>query len=149
MMPEGVRCSRVELTDDELATAYGGALALVYPSLYEGFGMPVVEAMASGCPVITTHNGALAEAAGDAACVIDGMSVEKMCQALDMIRRYPYRNELKSKGLQHAGQFKWQSMAEMLSDQIEKVVQEARAGVYDGFFGEWRRLRLIQASTAA
>lgn len=90
-LPAGVRYRCVELTDEELALAYGGALALVYPSLYEGFGMPVIEAMASGCPVITTHNGSLAEAAGDAAHLISGMSVDEMCQALERIQDDAYR----------------------------------------------------------
>ena len=61
----------VSLSDEDLRLAYCGALALVYPSVYEGFGMPVIEAMASGCPVITTSHSSLPEAAGDAAIYVN------------------------------------------------------------------------------
>lgn len=145
-LPSGMRCRRVELTDEELVLAYGGALALVYPSLYEGFGMPVIEAMAAGCPVITTHHGSLAEAAGDAACLISGTSVQEMCGALDQMQDASYRQMLKEKGLAHVGQFRWQNMAQTFGDEVEILVQEARSGVYEPFFNEWKKLREIQAS---
>jgi len=145
-LPSGVRCSRVELTDDELAMAYGGALALVYPSLYEGFGMPVIEAMASGCPVITTHHGSLAEAAGDAACLISGASVGEMCGALERMQDAQYRAELKEKGLVQARKFRWQPMAQTFAAEIEKLDREAKSGAYDSFFSEWKTLRETQAS---
>lgn len=145
-LPSGVRCRRVELTDEELVLAYGGALALVYPSLYEGFGMPVIEAMAAGCPVITTHHGSLAEAAGDAACLISGTSVQEMCGALDQMQDASYRQMLKEKGLAHVGQFRWQNMAQTFGDEVDILVQEARTGVYEPFFNEWKKLREIQAS---
>jgi glycosyltransferase involved in cell wall biosynthesis len=145
-LPSGVRCRRVELTDDELSLAYGGALALVYPSLYEGFGMPVIEAMASGCPVITTRHGSLAEAAGDAALLIGGVSVDEMQQALLKLQDPAVRADLRARGLEHARAFRWQGMADRLSDELETLVQEARRGTYDAFFEEWRRLRAIQAA---
>ena len=145
-LPEGVRCRRVELTDDELALAYGGALALVYPSLYEGFGMPVIEAMASGCPVITTRHGSLAEAAGDAALLIGGASVDEMHQALLKMQDPAVRDALRERGLAHARDFRWQGMADLLSDELETLVAEARRGTYDAFFQEWRRLRAMQAA---
>jgi len=145
-LPSGVRCSRVELTDDELAMAYGGALALVYPSLYEGFGMPVIEAMSSGCPVITTHHGSLAEAAGDAACLISGTSVEEMCRALERMQDAVYRQMLKEKGLAHARKFRWRQMAQVFGEEVDKLLQEASAGTYDQFFSEWKKLRETQAS---
>ncbi|MBT8419589.1 MAG: glycosyltransferase, partial [Gammaproteobacteria bacterium] len=95
-LPKGVCCNMLELTDDELALAYGGALALVYPFLYEGFAMPIIEAMASGCPVITTGHGSLAEAADDAALLIDGESVEEMHQALMRIQDTVLRETLRT-----------------------------------------------------
>jgi glycosyltransferase involved in cell wall biosynthesis len=145
-LPRGIRCTRVELTDDELALAYGGAQALVYPSLYEGFGMPVIEAMASGCPVITTNHGSLAEAASGAAHLISGFSVEEMQQAIARLRDDGYRQELVDRGLAHASQFRWQKMADALTGQLDSVITEARAGKYVDFFLEWRRLRETQAA---
>ncbi len=146
LVPDGFRCFLVELTDDELALAYGGALALVYPSLYEGFGMPVIEAMASGCPVITTHNGSLVEAAGNAACLISGESVVEMCEALEKIQDEEYRKLLKAKGLVHSHHFRWQGMADALGEQLELLVQEDKRGIYDHYFTEWKALRSLQAS---
>lgn len=145
-LPDGVRCRRVELTDDELAMAYGGALALVYPSLYEGFGMPVIEAMASGCPVITTRHGSLAEAAGDAALLIGGASADEMMRALLKMQEPGIREDLRARGLAHSRNFRWQAMADRLSSELEKLVAEARQGKYDAFFQEWRRLRAMQAA---
>ncbi len=145
-LPPGLRCRRVQLSDEELALAYGGALALVYPSLYEGFGMPVIEAMASGCPVITTSNGSLAEAAGEAALLISGTSVDEMTAALTQVQDPHVRDILRQKGLAHAAGFHWRGMAEELAVNLQKLVEESRAGIYDSFFKEWKRLRTIQAN---
>ena len=145
-LPAGVRCHRVELTDDELALAYGGALALVYPSLYEGFGMPVIEAMASACPVITTRHGSLAEAAGDAALFINGESPEEMRAALARMLDPAVRADLRERGLRQAARFRWQDMAAAFATSVESLVAEARAGTYDAFLAEWKRLRQIQAN---
>lgn len=145
-LPPGVRCQRVELTDEELVLAYGGALALVYPSLYEGFGMPVIEAMASGCPVITTSHGSLAEAAGDAALLISGTSVDEMRSALTQIQNPSARDTLRQKGLVHVQKFRWKVMVNKLAAIAEDLVKESRSGAYDNFFVEWKRLRQIQAN---
>jgi len=144
-LPAGVRCMRHELSDADLGLAYGGALALVYPSLYEGFGMPVIEAMAAGCPVITTRHGSLAEAAGEAAHLLSGFSVSEMADAIARVRNADYREQLIRRGLEHAGQFRWEGMASEFSRQVDAVLAEARAGVYDSFLSRWQELRLVQA----
>lgn len=145
-MPDGVHCRRVELSDDALSLAYGGAEALVYPSLYEGFGLPVIEAMACGCPVITTHHGSLLEAAGDAAHLVSGLSVEEMGLALLSVRAPDRRAELRERGLRHAQSFRWQGMADQFARDLFTLHQEAVAGHFDPFLEEWRRLRGLQAS---
>ena len=145
-MPAGVRCMRLELSDLQLSLAYNGALALVYPSLYEGFGMPVIEAMASGCPVITTSHGSLLEAAGDAACFVSGFSVDEMRGALSRVRDPAYRDKLKMRGLEHVKRFNWNDMAEQVVADLFTLHHEAKRGEYKDFLKEWRRLRELQTS---
>lgn len=145
-MPKGMRCTRVELTDKELSLAYNGAIALVYPSLYEGFGMPVIEAMASGCPVITTHHGSLLETTGDAACLISGTSVEEMHNVLRQVREPSYRETLKRKGLEHVKRFRWEQLADQIAKDVLVLHEEAQKGLYYSFFQNWRQLREVQAS---
>ena len=144
-LPPGVRCQRQHLTDDELATAYGGAAALVYPSLYEGFGMPVIEAMASGCPVITTHHGSLAEAGGDAALLVSGTSTDEMADALSRMQQPEVQAAFRAKGLEHSRNFRWSTMTRQLARSIEGLLQRAAASEFDEFFEEWTRVRAMQA----
>ena len=108
--------------------------------------MPVIEAMASGGPVMTTRHVSLAEAAGDAALLIGGASVDEMHQALLKMQDPAVRDALRERGLAHARDFRWQGMADLLSDELETLVAEARRGTYDAFFQEWRRLRAMQAA---
>ena len=108
--------------------------------------MPVIEAMASGCPVITTHHGSLAEAAGNAACLISGTSVDEIRTALERMLDSTYRQSLREKGSEHARGFKWEEMAQCFADEIKTLVCEARSGQYDMFFSQWEKLRSIQAN---
>jgi glycosyltransferase involved in cell wall biosynthesis len=141
-----VRCIRVELTDEQLSLAYNGAIALIYPSLYEGFGMPVIEAMACGCPVITTPHGSLAEVAGDAACLVSGTSVEEMLIALRRMNDSSFREALRLKGLRHAKRFRWAHMTDRLALEFAELHEDAQGGMFDAFFGKWRSLRQMQAN---
>jgi len=144
-LPRGVRAMRVSLTDHELSLAYAGAIALVYPSLYEGFGMPVIEAMGSGCPVITTHHGSLAEAAGDAAHLISGHSVPEMVEALTRLQDPAVQADLRKRGLKHVKSFQWGPMADAVVDALGAVVDEGKTARAQAFFAEWSRLRRLQA----
>jgi glycosyltransferase involved in cell wall biosynthesis len=145
-LPTGVHCKQLRLTDNELALAYGGALALVYPSLYEGFGMPVIEAMAASCPVITTNHGSLAEAAGDAGITLSGTCVKEMTIALKKVRNYEARNELKKMGVAHAQSFKWEKMAKQLEKDVKQLHKDfANCNEAKLFLQEWKQLRLLQA----
>ena len=104
----------LQLTDEELRLAYAGAVALVYPSKYEGFGMPVIEAMACRCPVITCPNASIPEVAGNAAIYVND-DVEGMANAICEVQKPSVRNTLISDGLQQAKQFSWSEMADTVS----------------------------------
>jgi len=112
----------LDLTDDDLQAAYAGATALVYPSLYEGFGMPIVEAMACGCPVITTRAGSIPEVAGDAALFVDPSDIAGLARALMDIRRPEIREPLIARGSDRAGQFSWRRMAAEVEEALLKAV---------------------------
>lgn len=95
--------------DDELARLYRGAAALVYPSLYEGFGLPVLEAMASGTPVVTSAGTAPAELADGAAVLVDPLDPEAIAAGIrEAVRR---REELRAAGLERAKGFTWAAAA--------------------------------------
>ncbi|BAY97207.1 group 1 glycosyl transferase [Tolypothrix tenuis PCC 7101] len=105
----------LQLSDEELAIAYSGAVALVYPSKYEGFGMPVVEAMACSCPVITCPNASIPEVAGDAVIYVQEDDVDALANALCEVQKPIVRNALITAGLAQAQKFSWTKMAETVS----------------------------------
>jgi glycosyltransferase involved in cell wall biosynthesis len=100
-------------TDEEtLACLYSGATALVYPSLYEGFGLPVVEAMACGCPVICSNTTSLPEVAGEAGILIDPHNTEELAHVLErVVDDSAMRHSLRDQGLQRAKMFTWEKTA--------------------------------------
>ncbi len=107
-----------EVSDDELAALYRGARALVFPSLYEGFGIPVLEAMACGTPVVTSLGGATEEVAGGAAVLVDPLDVAAIATGIG--EAAARRDELRELGLVRARAFSWTSVA----DAVERVWRE-------------------------
>ncbi len=94
----------------DLPDLYRGALALVYPSLWEGFGLPVLEAMACGTPVITSFGSGTEEVAGEAALLVDPADSGSISDAIALVARDPARRfTLRQLGLARAGQFSWSS----------------------------------------
>jgi len=98
--------------EDDMPALVAGACALVYPSLYEGFGIPVAQALAAGCPVITSYNSSLREVAGDAALLIDPRSVAEIAGAIRKVAESPtLREDLRLRGLERAKRFTWKRAA--------------------------------------
>ncbi|MFA6521065.1 MAG: glycosyltransferase family 1 protein [Candidatus Gracilibacteria bacterium] len=108
--------------DDELAVFYHLAKIFVYPSLYEGFGLPPLEAMASGCPVICSNISSLPEVCGNAALMFNPNSVDELKSAIEkLLADEKLRAELKEKGLLHAKNFTWQKTAEKTLSVLKKL----------------------------
>ena len=120
----GAQLHMLVLRDDELQCAYSGALALSYPSRYEGFGLPVLEGMACSCPVITTRNSSIPEVGGDAVIYVDPDSVDEMHQALLDVQQADRRAGLVAKGLRQAEQFSWSRMAGEVGQQLARWAVE-------------------------
>ncbi|MCI1030787.1 glycosyltransferase family 4 protein [Raoultella terrigena] len=98
-----------KVSDEHLAEIYRGAEMLLFPSLYEGFGLPVVEAMACGTPVITSNGTSLREVAGDAAVLVDPSNVDDITAAIARINSdIKYKNELIDKGLSQSQKYTWE-----------------------------------------
>jgi hypothetical protein len=131
----------LKLDDQDLKTAYSGAIALVYPSLYEGFGLPIIEAMACGCPVITCFNSAIPEVGGDAVLYIDGTSIDEMIQAIKKIQIPEIRQQLIDKGLERYKQFSWRQNSEKISQIILITIDEVKENPSGKVWLELRKLQ--------
>jgi glycosyltransferase involved in cell wall biosynthesis len=98
-----------EVSDKQLARLYRGAACVAYPSLYEGFGIPVLEAMACGAPVVTTRGTAMEEVADGAAVLVDARDPAEIAAGIE--RAATDRDELVARGLERASQFRWDAVA--------------------------------------
>ena len=112
--------------DADLLRLYAHAQALVFPSWYEGFGMPVLEAMSQGAPVICSDNSSLPEVGGDAAIYIDPASAESICQAMLALEADPARRaRLVEASRQQAARFSWAKAARETLDFYQRVLTPA------------------------
>lgn len=137
------------LSDAELIAAYSGATALVYPSRYEGFGLPVLEAMACGCPVITCRNSSLPEVAGDAAIYVSETDLSDLVAALEEIQQPEIRQELISRGLQRSQQFSWTKMADTIATELMTIYEEFQQGKIAAINPLWLPLRRAETNFIA
>jgi glycosyltransferase involved in cell wall biosynthesis len=103
--------------DDTLAALYRLATVFVFPSLYEGFGLPPLEAMASGTPVVTSNRSSLPEVVGDAAVLVDPYSAVSIAEGIQrVLSDASLRRTLSEKGLARARQFSWESSVQRIHD---------------------------------
>ncbi|MHB8168722.1 MAG: glycosyltransferase family 4 protein [Thermoleophilia bacterium] len=113
------------ITEQDLVALYHGADVFLYPSLYEGFGMPVLEAMVCGTPVITTSAGSIPEVAGDATLFVDPKNPEEIAHAiLQIISDTELRNRMIGKGLEQAKQFSWAKTAKQMLEIYRMSVKQ-------------------------
>ena len=107
---------------EDLPAFYNAASVVAYPTLYEGFGFPVLEAMACGTPVVTSNNSSLPEIAGGAALLVNPMNPEEIAGAVHrLLTEDTLRAELSSRGLRHARQFTWRRAAEKTLEVFREV----------------------------
>jgi glycosyltransferase involved in cell wall biosynthesis len=110
------------VTDEELASLYRGALGLVFVSCYEGFGLPIVEAMACGTPVLTSSVTAMPEVAGDAAILVNPLDVDDIVEGMRrLVTDTPLRQKLHDAGLIRAKAFSWESTTARVSNGLRLV----------------------------
>ena len=124
------RDSRVIVLDyvetAKLAQIYNLATVFVYPSLYEGFGLPSLEAMACGCPVVVSRAGSLPEICADAACYVDPIDVQSIAEGIEkVVADEELRQSLIKKGRERAKLFTWESTAEKTLAVFSEVMRAA------------------------
>ena len=112
------------VSDDDLTRLYAGCTVFAYPSLYEGFGLPVLEAMAAGAPVITSRTSSLPEVAGDAAFYVDPHDEDALCAALEaLLGSAEERARLAAAGRERARLFTWDDCAAKTVASLERIAR--------------------------
>jgi glycosyltransferase involved in cell wall biosynthesis len=110
------------VTDSDLAGLYAACSAFCYPSLYEGFGLPVLEAMAAGAPVVTSHVSSLPEVGGDAVVYVSPEDEDSIGGALERLLRSPEkRAELSERGPARAAEYSWERTARRICEELERA----------------------------
>ncbi len=144
-LAEGVETHVISLDDNDLRTAYSGALALVYPSQYEGFGLPIAEAMACACPVITGRHSSIPEVAGDAACYVADGNIKEMIAALEQVRHPHIRESMVSAGLEQAQHFSWTKMADIVANVLMQTAEKLQHDAFMQVSPIWNEFRHLQS----
>jgi glycosyltransferase involved in cell wall biosynthesis len=115
------------LTDEEIVSLYRNAAVFVYPSLYEGFGLPVVEAMAQGCPVIASNASSVPEVVGDAAMLIDPLNTAELAQAMiRVLTDDELKREMSIRGIKRSKLFSWDITAKRYMEVFDRVLMAKR-----------------------
>jgi glycosyltransferase involved in cell wall biosynthesis/GT2 family glycosyltransferase len=112
------------VSDSDLRCLYAGALAFVFPSFYEGFGLPAIEAMACGSPVIASDGSSLREIVADAGLLVNPQEPSEIASAmLRMVREPALAADLRERGLKRAAQFRWQDVAHKTLDALQAIAR--------------------------
>jgi glycosyltransferase involved in cell wall biosynthesis len=135
---------RLALDDAELCACYAGAHALLFPSKYEGFGMPPLEAMACGTPAIVCRNSSLPEVVGDAAIYVDENDPADMSNAIVRLFEPDLRADLIARGMKQAAQFTFTKMADELAAALTETHERLKAGEIERPSAIWTELRAYQ-----
>lgn len=112
------------LSDEELNLLYNNAFCLLFPSQYEGFGIPVIEAMKAGCPVITTSYSSLPEICLDTALYLKDMSVNSVLEELNKLKNPNLRNDIIKKGLGNSKRFSWENTYQSVLSIYKELLNE-------------------------
>jgi glycosyltransferase involved in cell wall biosynthesis len=115
-----------EVPQSELALLYREAAASIYPSLYEGFGLPPLEAQAAGCPVLCSSAASLPEVVGDSALLFDPREIASLIEAMETLSRGASRGEWVRKGSENAARKPWDSMALSLLSLADEIGRSSR-----------------------
>jgi glycosyltransferase involved in cell wall biosynthesis len=111
------------VANDDLPLWYNAATVLAYPALYEGFGLPVLEALASGTPVLSSNASSLPEAGGNAAVMVDPYDVDALAKQMDrLLNDRDRRLQLRERGLAHASQFTWAQAAQETAQVYQRAL---------------------------
>lgn len=114
-----------QLNDEDLVRIFNLSDIFVFPSLYEGFGMPVIEAFACGCPVVSSTGPPLKEIARDAALLANPKSVKDIAKKMDvLLNTAPLQKELSEKGLKYAEEYAWKNVAKKTEEVYESVLKK-------------------------
>ena len=114
------------LNDEDLRALYSSCRAFVYPSLYEGFGLPPLEAMACGAPVIASRISALQETLSEAAILVEPHDVQTLSRTIiDVLKDERRRAAMREAGIKHAAKFSWDTAAKLTHDLYEQVLASA------------------------
>ncbi|CAI0779943.1 Glycogen synthase [Serratia proteamaculans] len=110
------------VNDEELVELYQNALAFIFPSFYEGFGIPPLEAQASGCPVVSSNRAAMPEVLGDSVLYFDPNDDEGFSNAIvNIIENRDLRNSLINRGFENVGRFSWESSARKIIELVNEI----------------------------
>lgn len=109
------------ISNEELNNLYNHAFALLYPSIYEGFGIPVIEAQKAGCPVIAYNGSSIPEIVGDKSLLINELKSSEICKRLDLLEDKEFRGEIIRKGLENSKRFSWDNMYEEIMEVYKRL----------------------------